>query len=99
MSWMILFFVISYGYVTAVCYVVSVVGQLTERISEDKEGGGKREKDTEQKGQNEEREKWEYIKREREGRERCDEHQPGCWEYFIPNKHSCSDIFLDQYRI
>lgn len=41
---------ISYGYVTAVCYVVSVVGQLTERISEDKEGGGKREKDTEQKG-------------------------------------------------
>lgn len=42
--------IISYRYVTAVSYVVSVVGQLTERISEDKEGGGTREKDTEQKG-------------------------------------------------
>lgn len=70
------------------------MGQLTEWIlEEDKEGGGNREKDI---VQNEERKKMRiYKKRGERGGGRCDEHQPGWWEYFILNKHSCRDIFLD----
>lgn len=59
----------------------------------EKSGGRQREREREipskkLSGQKKESErKNEDVKSER-GRERCDEYQPGRWEYFIPNKRS-----------